>query len=274
MTLSIIVLNFKAKRLLRECLRSIRFANPQLRYEVIVVDNESRDGTAEMVKSEFPEHVLIESGSNLGYAGGNNLGIHKAQGAYVMIMNPDIFVKEGTLEALVRYMDEHQDVGLVGPQLLSGDGSHQESSYRFHSLLTPWLRRTFLGNTRWGQKRLSHFLMQDAPITGPTEVDWLLGGAVVARRTAIDAVGLLDERFFLYFDDVDWCRRFWEKGWKVVHIPSVALIHLHQRASADGSLLRVFSNWVLRVHIKSGVQYFRKYWGQPNPRTKQPLPLF
>ncbi len=273
MDLSIIVLNYKTMRLLRECLRSIRFANPQLRFEVIVVDNASGDGTAAMVRQEFPEHVLIESSANRGYAGGNNLGLAAAKGRHVMIMNADIFVKDGVLEELVRYLDAHPEVGMVGPRLVNGDGSAQESHYRFHTLDIPMLRRTPLGATGWGSRKLDAFLMKDVQPSGPTEVDWLLGGAVVARREAVAEVGLLDERFFLYFDDVDWCRRFWEKGWKVVYLPDVSLIHLHQRQSAEGELLAVVTNPVTRIHIRSAVQYFRKYWRKPNPRTGEPIRL-
>ncbi len=273
MDLSIIVLNYKTKRLLRECLRSIRFANPQLRYEVLVVDNGSGDGTPAMVRAEFPEHVLIESKTNLGYAGGNNLGLAKAQGRYVMIMNPDIFVKDHALEELVRWMDAHPDAGMVGPKLESGDGSAQESHYRYHTMMTPVLRRTALGGTAWGARQLESFLMKDAAPDQPTEVDWLLGGAVVARREAVAQVGFLDEQFFLYFDDVDWCRRFWEKDWKVVYLPHVSLIHLHQRQSAEGQLFGVVTNPVTRIHIRSAVQYFHKYWGKPNPRTGEQIRL-
>lgn len=273
MTLSIIVLNFKSMRLLREGLRSIRFADPKIRYEVIVVDNASNDGTVEMVTKEFPEHKLIVSHKNLGYAGGNNLGLKAATGKYVMIMNPDIFVKEGTLETLVQYMDAHPDVGVVGPRLLSGDGSEQESFYEFHTPLTPVLRRTPLGRTKWGRDRLERFMGRNRPQHRVIDVDWLLGGALLARRTAVDEVGLLDERFFLYFDDVDWCRRFWEKGWKVMHLPQVSLVHLHQKASAEGAMLGVFTNRITRIHIKSAVQYFRKYWGKKNPRTAEPIGL-
>lgn len=274
MDLSIIVLSYNGKRLLRECLRSIRFADPKLRYEVIVVDNASADGSAEMVAKEFPEHRLIQAGANLGYAGGNNLGLAAAAGRHVMIMNPDIFLKDGALEELVRYLDAHPDVGMVGPKLVNGDGrTRQESAYRFHTPIVPALRRTPLGRTAWGSRKLRRFLMEDADTSGATEVDWLLGGAIVARREAVAQVGLLDERFFLYFDDVDWSRRFWEKGWKVVFLPQVSLIHLHQRQSAEGDLLGVITNPVTRIHLRSAVQYFRKYWGKPNPRTKEPVRL-
>ena len=273
MDLSIIVLSYKTKRLLRECLRSIRFANPQLRYEVVVVDNASGDGTPQMVREEFPEHVLIESSTNRGYAGGNNLGLAAAKGRHVMIMNPDIFVKDGALEKLVQYLDAHPDVGMVGAKLLSGDGSAQDSHYRFHELMTPVLRRTPLGRTTWGSRKIDSFLMKDTQPVDPTEVDWLLGGAFIARREAVAEVGLLDERFFLYFDDVDWCRRFWEKGWKVVYLPHVSLTHLHQRQSAEGDVFAVVTNPVTRIHIRSAVQYFRKYWRKPNPRTGEPIRL-
>ncbi len=274
MDLSIIVLSYNGKRLLRECLRSIRFADPKLRHEVIVVDNASADGSAEMVAKEFPEHALIKAGANLGYAGGNNLGLAAARGRYVMIMNPDIFVKDGALEELVRWLEAHPEVGVVGPKLVNGDGeTRQESAYRYHTPIVPVLRRTPLGRTGWGKRKVEAFLMKDAQTDAPTEVDWLLGGALVARREAVAQVGLLDERFFLYFDDVDWCRRFWEKGWKVVFLPHVSLIHLHQRQSADGDMLGVVTNPVTRIHLRSAVRYFRKYWGKPNPRTKEPVRL-
>lgn len=267
MDLSIIILNYRSRGLLKECLRALRLARPQLAVEIIVVDNASGDGTPAMVRAEFPEVRLIASDRNLGYAGGNNLGLKAATGRNVMIMNPDIIVRDGSLETLVAYLDEHADVGLVGPKLLNPDGSVQYSCYRFHTVMTPIFRRTPLGELGVGRRALDRFLMADLDRKAHSEVDWLLGGAIVARRLAALKVGLLDERFFLYFDDVDWSRRFWEAGFKVVYVPASEMVHFHKRESAEGEWWKIVTNRVGRAHLKSAVRYFLKYHGKPNPHA-------
>lgn len=264
--LSIIILNYRSRGLLKECLRAIRLARPAIAVEVIVVDNASGDGTPVMVRSEFPDVRLIASDRNLGYAGGNNLGLKAATGRNVMIMNPDIIVRDGSLETLVKYLDEHANVGLVGPKLTNPDGSMQYSCYRFHTLMTPVYRRTPLGALPFARRAINSFIMTDLDRTAPREVDWLLGGAIVARRSAAEKVGLLDERFFLYFDDVDWSRRFWEAGFRVVYVPSSEMVHFHKRESAEGEWWKIFTNKVGRTHLLSAYKYFLKYKGKENPR--------
>ncbi len=266
MTLSIIILNFRTKNLLRECLRGIRIVKPALAFEVIVVDNASGDGSAEMVIAEFPEVRLIRAERNLGYAGGNNLGMKAAVGKYVMIINPDILVAPGSFETLVTFMDAHPDVGIAGPQLLNPDGTVQQSCYRFQTPLIPLYRRTIFGKLPAGKRAVAKYLMEDFDHKTEREVDWLLGGALFVRRTAIDAVGILDESFFLYFEDTDWCRRFWEHGWKVVYVPQSQMVHFHLRAS-KGGVTTLFKNKTARVHLQSAVTYFRKYYKKANPRS-------
>jgi hypothetical protein len=265
MDLSVVILNYRTKNLLKECLRGIRIAKPTISTEVVVVDNASGDGSAEMVLSEFPEVRLIRAQRNLGYAGGNNLGLAAAAGRYLMIMNPDILVWPGSLERLVAFMDAHPAVGLAGPRLTNPDGSTQQSCYRFHTPMIPVYRRTVVGRLPHARRALASFLMEDFDHAAPQEVDWLLGGALIARREAAEAVGPLDERFFLYFDDTDWCRRFWEKGWKVMYCPESVMVHFHQRAS-KGGVTELLRNPVARIHVRSAVTYFRKYQGKENPR--------
>jgi GT2 family glycosyltransferase len=266
MILSIIILNFRTKNLLKECLRGIRMVKPALPYEVIVVDNASGDGSAEMVLADFPEVRLVRAERNLGYAGGNNLGMKAAVGKYVMIINPDIFVAPGSFESLVAYMDAHPEVGVVGPQLLNPDGTVQQSCYRFQTPLIPLYRRTILGKLPAGKRAVAKYLMEDFDHKSEREVDWLLGGALLVRRSAIDQVGMLDESFFLYFDDTDWCRRFWEHGWKVVYVPGSQMVHFHQRAS-KGGVMTLFKNKTARIHLQSAITYFRKYHNKANPRS-------
>jgi len=265
MDLSLIILNYNTKNLLRECLRGIRICAPKLAMEVIVVDNASSDKSVEMVVAEFPEVKVIRAESNLGYAGGNNLGIKAAVGRYIMVMNADILLMPDALERLVSFMDANPKVGLVGPQLLNPDRTIQRSCYRFHSLLTPIYRRTVVGLLPFARQSNSDYLMKDFDHGSERDVDWLLGGALVARREAVAEVGPLDTGFFMYMDDTDWCRRFWEKGWRVTYCPEAKMVHFHQRQSSGG-VVALFRKPTARYHARSAVTYFRKYLGKENPR--------
>ncbi|MEK7067885.1 MAG: glycosyltransferase family 2 protein, partial [Patescibacteria group bacterium] len=226
---------------------------------VIVIDNNSSDGSAEMVKNRFPNARLIESKENLGYAKGVNLGLKQSQGAYVAIFHPDIFITKGALETLVNYLDANLDVAMVGPKLINADGSLQYSCYRFPKIYTPLLRRTFLGETSSGKKEIDRYLMKDFGHNESREVDWLLGGALLARKAALKEIGYLNEEFFLYFEDTDLGRKFKKAGYKVTYLPSAKMIHLHRRESADNSILSGLFNKTTRVHILSAIRYFRKY---------------
>lgn len=265
MDCSIIILNYRTPGLLRVCLRGIASARLRFSYEVIVVDNGSEDDSLEIVRREFPWVKCIASSRNLGFAAGNNLGLRAARGEFILIMNADLAIVPNTLELLVDFLKRNSNVGLVAPQLRNPDGSIQISSYRFPTPWIPILRRTPLGKLPWGRRALRAYLMLDSDRSSITTVDWVLGGCMLARRTAIERVGLLDERYFLYFEDIDWCRRFWQSGLTVVYYPAVAITHYHRRQSAESpGLSGVFSR-LTRVHITSSVKYFWKYRKQPLP---------
>jgi hypothetical protein len=266
MDLSIIILNYKSKGHVRQCLKSFKLVNPQIDYEIIVVDNDSGDGVIEMVKEQFSDVRTIQSGENLGFAGGNNVGIRQAKGRYIVIMNPDIIVLEESLEAMVKYMDEHQDVGFLAPQLLNPDKTIQHSCYRFPTLGVPIYRRTPLGKTKHGKKVLNQYMMNDWDHLETREVDWCLGACVMVRRSAMEQVGMLDERYFMYFEDADWCRRFWQAGFKVVYYPKARMVHYHIRQSADVPWFMGLFQRISRIHIASAIKYFLKFRGKPNPR--------
>jgi GT2 family glycosyltransferase len=259
MDLSIIILNYKTCGLLKECLKGIKLVKPKLDFEIIVVDNGSKDGTPEMIAECFPEVRFIETGQNLGYAKGNNVGIRAAKGRYIMIINPDIILFEGVVEKLVEFMDSHPDVGIVGPKLLNPDKTLQFSCYKFHSFWIPLYRRTPLGKLPWVRKAIDEFLMKDWDHNSVREVDWLLGGCLLIRSSALWDVGLLDERYFAYFDDVDLCRMMWNKGWKVVYYPLVSVVHFHRRESAEAFWVTSIFNKVTRIHIASWIKYFWKW---------------
>lgn len=265
MDLSVVILNYKNRGLVRQCVKTIELYAPKLAYEIIVVDNDSQDGTELMMathfpKEKFPHVTFIQSGGNIGYAGGNNIGIKASSGKYVCIMNPDITVRAGALDELVRFMEANPEVGVCGPKLTHPDGSLDHSSYRFPTPAIPVYRRTPLGKTAAGKKALSSYLMADADRNVTRDVDWLLGAVLMVRREAIDQVGLLDDRYFLYFEDTDWCRRFWQAGWRVTYHAGANMVHYHERLSAQGSWITGPFRKSVRIHISSCIKYFRK-WG-------------
>jgi len=266
MDLSIIILNYKSAGLTRQCLKSIREAEPNLEFEIFVVDNASGDGVIPMVNEQFPKVKTLAAPYNMGFAAGNNFGMKKASGRYIMILNPDITVTPGALEKMVQFMDEHERVGLLAPQLLNPDKTVQNSCYRFPNMMIPVYRRTPLGKTEAGKAAINQYLMKDSDHNNTSEVDWCLGASIMMRKAAIDAVGMLDERYFMYFEDADWCRRFWSAGWKVVYFPEVKMVHYHVRQSASVPWFLGIFQKISRIHIASAIKYFWKFRGKQNLR--------
>jgi len=267
---SILIVHTFEQRLVRQTLRSLRRAAPQISYEVIVIDNRPFTGMHEILKSEFPDVRYTATEKNRGFGHAMNTGLKLATGKYVLIFNPDIVVGVGSLEALLAYMEANPTVGIVGPRLNNPDGTLQHSCYRYHQLLIPAYRRTPLGRLPFAKRAIDNFLMTDVDHGVTQEVDWLMGSALFTRRTALDQVGPFDDRFFMYFEDTDLCRRFWLAGHKVVYHPVVSMVHYHRRASSDGGLLRQLLAPLTREHIKSALRYFFKYRKQLNPRYGQP----
>lgn len=266
--LSILIVHTFEASLIRQTLRGLRRAAPRLRYEVCVIDNNPAAGIAELLAAEFPDVRYLAQDSNRGFGAAMNRGFVSARGRYVLVFNPDIIVKPGALEELHGFMEAHQDVGIVGPRLENPDGSLQYSCYRFHEPLVPVYRRTPLGRLPFAQASIARFLMADVDHDVTMDVDWLMGSALFIRRSALTEVGVFDdERFFMYLEDTDLCRRFWEKRWRVVYHPKVAMVHYHRRASDDGTLMTQLFSRLTREHIKSALRYFRKYAGKQNPRV-------
>ena len=290
MDLSIIILNYKQRGLVKQCIKGIVMAQPQVNYEIIVVDNNSGDGTLTVVEKMFqpeteknnqqqtlpiskeliiPPIKTIAAPTNGGFAVGNNLGIKAAAGQYIMILNPDIAVVPGALEKMVSYMKQNPTVGITGPKLINPDGSVQYSARRFPNFFTPIYRRTIFGNLPWARKSVDKYLMKDVHHQANQEVDWLFGACLLISREVLDKIGLLDERFFMYFEDLDLCRRAWQAGFKVVYLTEVEMVHYHQRLSAERSgILGVFSKGG-RIHIASGFKYFAKYLGIKLPDERR-----
>ncbi len=286
MDLSIIILNYKQKGLVKQCIKGILSAHINFDYEIIVVDNGSGDDTIPAVRELFSEKPVsalstpslltpllpklpplftIQSEKNGGFAYGNNLGIKKARGKYVVILNPDIAVVPGGFEKIVDFLEHNPKVGIAGPKLINPDGSVQDSCRRFPTLPVPLLRRTVFGKMAFAKKFLDDYLMADFDHNTNRSVDWLFGACLVMRRDVFQKVGLFDERFFLYFEDLDLCRRCWEAGLAVYYFAEVEMVHYHQRLSAEkAGVLGVFGP-AGRIHLASGLKYFAKYLGAKLP---------
>jgi GT2 family glycosyltransferase len=225
MDISVVIVAWNAKHYLELCLESLEKAPPRRSMETFVVDNASADGTVERVETRFPWVRLIKSPVNLGFAKGNNLAIRQCQGRYITLVNPDVIVLPGCLDALADFLDQNPKVGNVGPRVLNPDMTMQSTCRRFPTLWNNLCEATGLA-AKFKKSRLfagEHMFYFAHDRTRP--VDVLVGCFSMIRREAFDAVGLLDEGLFMYGDDVDWCRRAWKAGWEVVFYPGAGAIH-------------------------------------------------
>lgn len=267
MKLSIIITHHNTPELLDLCLKSIKETIKNVKYEIIVVDSELKEKTKELIQEKHPKIRHIFFKKNVGYSKIVNAGLKEAKGDYILILNADIIVLENAVSKMLRYMKDHIQVGILGPKLLDFTHGVQSSCFSFPTLGTILARRTFLGRTKWGKKKINRFLMKDKISLRPMQdsqkainVDWLQGSAIMVRKEVIERVGLLDERFFAYFEDTDWCWRFWQSGYEVAYLPYVAMVHYYHRSSKKwGPILDVFFNKRTRIHLISALKYFWKY---------------
>ncbi|PIE33327.1 hypothetical protein CSA56_12210 [candidate division KSB3 bacterium] len=255
MKLLIALVNYNTTELLVKCLDSLESQHLDVDYRIVVVDNNSPDGGADQIREAYPEVTVLCNSQNGGYAKAVNQAIREFNSDYILLLNPDIEVKPGSLERMLAFMNTTPDAGIIGGKLLNPDGTLQYSCRTFYTLPIILYRRTFLGKLFPNSKILTRHLMQDWDHQSVREVDWMLGACLMIRRNALREVGLMDERFFLYFEDVDWCYRMKKWGWKVYYVPQAEMVHHHQRQSAQG-----FINKTLTYHITSMFHFYAK-WG-------------
>lgn len=225
-------------------------------YEVLVVDNASSDGTTSMLERAFPQVRLIANDTNLGFAKANNQGITQSRGRYLLLLNPDTEVVGDALRHLLEYMRVHPRVGVLGPQLLNPDGTLQSSRRRFPTLSTAFIESTPLQPFFAHSHALGRYYCLDQDPMLLQEVDWVVGACMMVRREAVLQAGMLDEAFFLYFDELDWCRRIKEAGWRVVYFPMAKVVHHYGRSSEQDPLQSRLS------FNDSKCRYHRKYHGR------------
>ena len=230
MDLSIVIVNWNGLSVLRDCLASIPSDLPGFDLEVIVVDNDSQDESVAMLRLEFPWVRVVVNSQNLGFAAGNNRGFATARGRYVLLLNSDTLVLPGALANSVRYLDENPQTGVLGCRIEFPDRSFQTSCYRFNNLIELFMVRLLpLGSVK--NERLNYGRYWGCQFQEPTEVDVVAGCFMMVRREIILKSGGLDEDFFMYGEDEEWCSRIKRDGWKVIYYPAATIIHLHRFSS-------------------------------------------
>jgi GT2 family glycosyltransferase len=252
--LSIIIVNWNVRDLLRDCLRSVDAGRGALEVEVIVVDSASADSSADMVAGEFPWVRLVRCEENVGFPRGNNIGLAQARGEYLLLLNPDTVVLDDALTVLMEYLAANPETGVVGPQLLNPDGSIQSSRRRFPTVATGFLESTWLEGLAPGVLRRYYAL--DLPDDQPAEVDWLTGACLMVPRAVYERAGGLDEGYFMYSEELDWCRRIRALGYRVVYYPRARIIH-HVGKSSEQAVTARHVNFQ-----RAKLRYFRKYHGR------------
>jgi len=255
LNLSIIIVNYNGKEFLRKCLKSVYAETSDLDFEVFVVDNNSQDSDSEMIKKLFPRVHLIQNSENVGFAKANNQAILKSRGRYILLLNPDTVALPNAITNLVEFMETYPDAEAVGCKLLNLDGSIQYSIRNFPSLFSQlsecfFLHRIFPRNGLFGE-----VVSDERHYETAQAVDWVCGAVLMLGRETIDRIGMLDENFFLYSEEKDWCYRVWRAGGKVYYCPGAQFIHYQGESETDPKLFAEL--------VRSKVRFFRKHKSIP-----------
>jgi len=255
MKFSIIIVSWNIRHELLDCLRSIEENRPSQDFEVIVVDNASTDGTVDAIKRDCPEIRLVINTENRGFAAANNQGIEKTRGEYILFLNPDTIVHPCSLDGLIKFMDDNNDVGACGPKLLNSDGTIQPSVRRFPTFRGTLYRHSAFRYLHLFKGQYNKWLMKDFKYDRQLDVDQLMGAALMVRRSIIDQLGGMDETFFMYYEEVDLCYRIKQAGWRIVYVPNVEITHLGGRSAGQIPAGKHI------MAMTSLLKFFKKYRG-------------
>lgn len=254
---SIVIVSWNARDYLLQCLESLTPVACRFPMEIVVVDNASSDGSAELVENNFPKVRLIRNPTNLGFAKANNLGIAASAGPYVCLINSDVKVLPDCISRLVDYCEQNPDVGMVGPRIIGGDGKLQRSCRGFPTLWNMLCRALALDSIFPKIKLFTGYSLSYWPQNDTRPVNILTGCFWLVRRETLGQVGLLDESFFMYAEDMDWCRRFWKHSRPVVFIPFAEAIHYGGGSSANAPA------WFYIERQRAELQYWKKHHSIP-----------
>ena len=238
-------------------------------YEVLVADSATLEPTEMLMREEFPQVRFFPFKENVGFKTLVNVSLEQALGEYVFLINSDILLSPEAVPSMLSYLKGHPEIGILGPKQFNFNGGLQQSCFHFYRPQTILYRRTWIGKLPFARKHLHWFTLKDQDLTVPTAVDWIIGSAMLVSKKKAEIVGPLDDRFFMYMEDVDWCRRFWEKGYRVVYVPSASVYHYHAKGSAKGGFFRsLLLNHLTWYHIQSALRYFLKYRGKSLPHRQ------
>ncbi len=249
-----IIVNYNSTNCLLNCLESLYRARGDFRGKIFVQDNASTDNV-DRVLQHFPEVILRKNSTNLGFSAAVNQTLKESRAPYVVLLNPDSYVMEGFFEDILNYLVKNPSIGILGPKILDSDGKVQGSARSFPTPLTAFFGRRSLFTRLFPNNPItsSNVLTTRSDGVTPMEVDWVSGACMVVNRKAVETVGYLDEQFFIYWEDADWCRRMWEAGWKVVYFPRACVIH-YVGVSSDQLLIRSLYEFHKSVYL-----LFEKY---------------
>jgi GT2 family glycosyltransferase len=253
--LSIIIISWNVANLLAECLDSVLAKMPDLsKVEIIVVDSASSDDTVKMMVERYPQVKLLAQQDNLGFTRCNNIGLATANGRYLMLLNPDTVILGTALTDMMAYLDMNPDVGIVGPHTLNTDGTPQATRRRFPTLAVGFFEGTWLQGYA-PSSILNNYYVADQPDTGIFDVDWVQGSALMARREVYAQIGGLDEGYAMYSEELDWCKRAKNAGWRVMYLGTTQIIHHGGKSTEQVGARKL-------IHFQqSKLRYFRKYHG-------------
>lgn len=260
---SIIVVSFNTRDLLERCLQQACAAAADLQAQIIVVDNASWDGSADMVARKFPEIELVRAPHNLGFAAANNLGWQQARGEYVVLLNPDAFLAGDTLTRAVHLMAADTGVGLAGGLLVGRNGEHEPSARQFPSVLNDLLTLSGLADKFPRSRLFGRFNRTWADPQQAADVDWVPGAFAIIRNSVLKQIGFFDERFFLYFEEVDLCRRIKNAGYRVAYWPELKITHFGGESSRTltGQSFSNHGRQLTLWRMRSMLLYYRKHHG-------------
>jgi N-acetylglucosaminyl-diphospho-decaprenol L-rhamnosyltransferase len=253
--LAVSVVSYRTPALVRQCLSVLERERSEIAMQVTVVDNASGDGSAEMVADQFPWVQLIRNERNLGFGAAHNQALRSADARYLLVLNSDAMPHPGALRTLVDFLDAHPRIAVAGPRLRFPDGAVQPSRRRFPTVATLFLESTQLQRFSRDNAVLRRYYMADRSDDGIQEVDWLVGACLCIRASAVSEVGLFDERFFMYSEELDLCRRFRLAGWAVAFVPKAEVLHL------EGASARLDLAARDRLFQASKLQYAAKWHG-------------
>ena len=248
--ISIIIVNWKVRHLLEQCLNSVIADCKDLRVEIFVIDNDSRDGTPEMVMAEYPQVTMISLPRNHGFAAANNLGLRQAKGRYLFLLNPDTEIQPGFFRIALDYLDQHNEVGILGPRILNHDYSLQPSVRRDPKFLSQLLILLKIRNLWSNNKIFNHYFATDFDYNKEQDAEQILGAAMFISRDTFEKIGLLDENFFIWFEEVDYCIRARKQGIIVRYLPSAHLVHY------GGSSFAKQQNFKKQVFFDTSLFYY------------------